>query len=78
LHILTINKEGAPVRLQQTVQDVYQGGFAGAVFAYQGMNLPLRHVEVHIVIGQNQGKFFGNVTHVNGKIRHGSDSSFEG
>jgi len=40
--------------------------------------LPLQHVEVHIVIGQNQGKFFGNMTHVNGEFRHGTGSSFDG
>jgi hypothetical protein len=39
------------------------------------MYLPFLHGKVHIIIGQNQGKIFGNVTHVNGVIRHGTDSS---
>jgi hypothetical protein len=42
------------------------------------MYFPLLHGEVHIIIGQNQGEFFGNVTHVNGVIRHGTYSSFDG
>jgi hypothetical protein len=38
----------------------------------------LSDLEVNIVIGQNQGEFFGNATHVNGVIRHGTGSSFDG
>jgi hypothetical protein len=57
LHILTINKEGAPVRLQQTVQDVYQGGFAGAVFAYQGMDLPCGTLKFTSSLAKTRGNF---------------------
>jgi hypothetical protein len=42
------------------------------------MNFALLHSKIDVIIGQNQGELFGNPTHVNGIIRHGSDSLPEG
>jgi hypothetical protein len=67
--------DGPPVRPQQTVKDVNQGGFAGTVFADQRMNFSLPHGEVNFIVGQHQGKFLGDLTHVDGKICHGAGSS---
>jgi hypothetical protein len=42
------------------------------------MYFPWLYNEIHIIIGQNQGEFFGNVTHVNSVFRHDTDSLPEG
>ena len=41
------------VGLVQAIQDVHQGGFAGAIFPQQGMDLALFQGQVDMVIGQH-------------------------
>jgi hypothetical protein len=74
-HGLPVNADGTPVRSQKTIQDVDESGFAGAIFTNQRVNFPRSHGEVNVIIGQHKGKFFGNLTHVDGIVRHGTDSS---
>ena len=48
--------QGALVRLQQTEQDVHQGGFAGPVLSQDRMDLACLNLEVHVVEGQHAGE----------------------
>jgi len=44
-------------------QHLHERGFAGAVFADQGVDLPLREIEVHLFQGVHTGKALVNPAH---------------
>ncbi len=52
---LAVHQDPAFVRARQPVQDVHQGGLAGAVLAQQGVDLAPTHVEVDVVVGHHPG-----------------------
>ena len=47
---LAVEEDLAGIRSQKAVHDVHQGGFAGAVFAQQRVDLAPADVQVHAVI----------------------------
>ena len=64
------SKEGNHARVggDDAGQDVHQRGFAGAVFAKQGMDLALFHGEMNVIKDLVRTKGLGNVFHF--KDRH--------
>jgi len=48
------------IRAQYTVDDLYQGAFAGTVFSQQGMDLTRGDIEADIVVGETPRKLFAD------------------
>ena len=63
LDLLPVFLDNTLFRLVQAEQHTHQGGFAGAVFAQQGMDLALAQLQGDIIIGFDAGKFLGDVQH---------------
>ena len=63
---LSLDCEPASCGRINTVQNIHQGAFPRAVFSHQCKNFPLLYGQRHIVIGQNPGKFHGDM----GKLNH--------
>ena len=60
VHHLTLELNLALIGLHRTVNDFHQGGFASAVFAKNGMDLPRHHFERDAVVGQHRRVLFGD------------------
>ena len=52
------------VRLEQPVKDVHQGRLAGPVLTHQGVDLPLAHLEVDVIVGHHAGPGLHDLAHV--------------
>src|SRR5579883_587108 len=63
---LAIDIDFTGIWAQQTVEDVHQRGFAGAVLADQRVNLPLLHSEAHIIVGNDPWPCFTYIAHLDG------------
>ncbi len=55
--------DGAGVGLVQAVEGVHEGGFAGAVFPEQGVDLSRPDLEGDVVVGPHAGEGFHDVLH---------------
>ena len=55
-------------RLVQAEQNTHEGGFAGAVFAQQGMHFAFAQLEGDVVVCLDTGELLGNIQHLNDKI----------
>ena len=64
---LAADDDLALIRLVEAVQDVHQGGFAGAILPQQGMDLALLEGQVDMIIGQHTGETLGDVRAVQGQ-----------
>jgi len=60
LRLLAADKDFAGIGLIQSVEDVHQRRFAGAVFAQQGVDFPLFQRQVNVVVGEHAGEGFGD------------------
>ena len=60
---LTPQVDRSGIGLLQPVEDLHQGGFAGAIFADQSVNLPGLQVEADPVVGPYAGENFGDFFH---------------
>ena len=63
LDLLPVFLDNTLFRLVQAEQHTHQGGFTGAVFAQQGMDLALAQLQGDIVVGFDTGEFLGDVQH---------------
>jgi hypothetical protein len=52
-------------------EHLHQGGFAGAILADKTVNLPLGHLEAHVVQGFDAGELLGDVLHLQDWAGHG-------
>jgi hypothetical protein len=62
LHLFSIQEDLPFVRRIQAVQDVHQGALASPVLAQQGMDLPFLQLEINVVVGEDAGEPFGDIT----------------
>ncbi len=68
LDFLAVFLDDALLRLVQAKQNAHEGGFAGAVFAQQGMHFAFAQLEGDVVVCLDTGELFGNIQHLNDKI----------
>ena len=54
-----VHGNGARVRTVQAVEDLHEGGLAGAVFPHQRVDLSRPQVEADVVVGAHAGKVLG-------------------
>ena len=66
----TAQRHRAGVGPQDAVDNLHQGGFAGAVFAQQGMDLALADVERDVIVRQDAGKRPGDAVELQKGLRH--------
>jgi hypothetical protein len=57
---LAVDQDLSLVRLQQSVEDIHQGGLARTVLAEQGVNLPGFDGQVDVVIGDQVAETLGD------------------
>ena len=69
LRLLPIDDDLALFRRIEAEEYAHQRGFAGAVFAQQGMDLPFSSMEVDVVVGDQAGEFFDDLTHFDHVLR---------
>ena len=67
---LAAQRHGAGVGPQHAVDDLDQGGFAGAVLAQQRMDFSLVHAEGDVVVRQDAGKRSGDAFETEKRVRH--------
>ena len=67
---LPIHFDTSLFRLIHTEQNAHEGGFAGPIFAHQGVNLAFFQLQCNIIIGNNAREFFCDITHFN-DVFHG-------
>jgi hypothetical protein len=67
VHNLAIDENLTTIGVNQSIEDIHQGSFAGSVFPNQCMNLTLTHLEIDMVVGNDTGPGFGNVAHLYGR-----------
>ena len=70
MDFLTVLFDDALLRLVQSEQDAHQRGFACAVFAKQGMDLPPLKLQGDIVIGLDPRELLGDVQHLDYIVCH--------
>src|SRR5216683_1440038 len=58
---LAIDQDFTTIGVNQSIEDIHQGSFAGSVFPNQCMNLTLTHLEIDMVVGNDTGPCFGKV-----------------
>ncbi len=75
MDFFSIHGNCAALRAEQSVKNIHQGGFAGAVLTDQGVDFRFFNQEGHIIVGRNQGKGLGYVTNFDGIVCHGFASS---
>ena len=63
-HDLTVFLDLPRFRLIQAEQHAHQGRFARAVLAQKRVDLPSPQLEGDIIIGDDTGKFFGDMEHL--------------
>ena len=63
---VAVEQDLALVRAGQPVEDVHQGGLAGAVLAEQGVDLAGPDVEVDVVVGDDARIALGDAAHLEG------------
>ena len=68
LDFLAVFLDDALFRLVQAEQNTHEGGFAGAVFAQQGMHFAFAQLEGDVVVCLDTGELLGNIQHLNDKI----------
>ena len=68
LDFLAVFLDDALFRLVQAEQNAHEGGFAGAVFAQQGMHFAFAQLEGDVVVCLDTGELLGNIQHFNDKI----------
>ena len=56
---LIVDQDLAGIGLVQPVQDVHEGGLAGAVLAEQAESLAVAHLETYVVIGEHTWEALG-------------------
>ena len=61
---LPVDENLTTIRVNQSIEDIHQGSFAGSVFANQSVNLAFTHFEIDMVVGNDTGPGFGNVAHL--------------
>jgi hypothetical protein len=61
LHRLIMYQDPTLIWTMQSIQNIHEGRFSGAILANHGMNLSLSHVQRNLVVCDNAGKTFGNV-----------------
>ena len=66
---LAVDENLTLIRDRETVEDVHQGGLAGAVLPEKGVDLALPQVEVDVVVGDDTGVALGDAPHL--KLRGG-------
>lgn len=60
---LAIQLNRAPIGLFDSGQYLYQGGFAGPIFAKQGVNFTDIEGEIYMIKGLHTGERFADVCH---------------
>ena len=60
---LAVNEDTALIRLVQTIQNIHQRRFPGAVFPQQGQHFSSGNVNADMVIAENSGKPLDNIPH---------------
>src|SRR5215469_420623 len=55
------------IRMNKTVENVHQRSFTGAILADQCVDLALTHLEIDMIVGNDAGPGFGDVTHLHSK-----------
>ena len=63
---LTVDPDLALIRLIQSVQDIHQCGFTGAVLAQKRVDASLFHAELHTVQCAEGAKILADPLHFNG------------
>jgi hypothetical protein len=58
--LLAVDRDGALVRLLHAVEDLHEGGLAGAVLAHQGVHGAAAHGDVDVVVGDDAGEALGD------------------
>ena len=69
LHNLPVLLDHACLRLIQAKQNRHQGGFTGAVFTQQRVDLSRFQLQGNVVIGNDTGKLFSDVKHFDNVFR---------
>ncbi len=64
---LPVDENLTTIRVNQSIEDIHQGSFAGSVFANEGMDLALTYLEIDLIVGNDTGPCFGNVAHLYGR-----------
>ncbi|GAA2484379.1 hypothetical protein GCM10023100_29980 [Actinocorallia cavernae] len=68
---LAVDGDGALVRLLHAVEDLHQGGLAGAVLTAQGMDGALGDGDVDVAVGDDAGETLGDAAQFDGSGRAG-------
>ena len=69
LDLFAVLFDDAFVRLIEAEEHAHQRGFAGAVFAQQGVNLAPAQLQRNVVVGLDPRKFLGDVEHFDNVFR---------
>ncbi len=72
---LAINDDATLVRTVEPVQDLHQGGLAGAVLAQQRVHFTGTNVEGHGVVGDDVAELFGDADKLDPRDRPGRGGS---
>ena len=59
-----VDKNLALVRYGQAIEDVHEGGLAGAVLSQQRMDLPRPQIEVDVIVGHDAGIALRDAAHL--------------
>ncbi|GHI55743.1 hypothetical protein Srubr_55890 [Streptomyces rubradiris] len=69
--LLAVDRDGALVRLLHAVEDLHQGGLAGAVLAAQGVDGARAYGDVDVAVGDDAGETLGDAAQFDGSGRAG-------
>jgi hypothetical protein len=70
LNIPAPDPDTSAVGFVKAEEDGHEGGLSRAVFPQKRVDFPLLHLEPDLVVGDNSGKYLGNIKHLNGGIGH--------
>src|SRR5260370_17408130 len=65
---LPVDENLTTIRVNQSIEDIHQGRFAGSVFANQCMNLTLTHLEIDLIVANEPRPCFGNLSHLSCRL----------
>src|SRR6266487_4786187 len=67
VHELSVDRNFTTIWVNQAVENVHQSSFACAILTHQCMNLSFTHLEINMIVGNDTGPGFGDVTHLHSK-----------
>ncbi|BFP52681.1 hypothetical protein SCMC78_24880 [Streptomyces sp. CMC78] len=65
--LLAVDRDGALVRLLHAVEDLHQGGLAGAVLTDERVDRALADDDVDVVVGDDAGEALGDAVQFYGR-----------